>query len=145
MVLVVCDPINTSQKLNKDLERVNLWANKWKIFFNPGPLKQPQGVIFSRKINKVYHLPLIFNNSTVQHILTQRYFGIHLDKELTFKRHINEKINKANKGIGIIRKIKNILPRSALLTLYRSFVRPHLDYGDVTYDKPENESFITKI
>ena len=145
MVLVVCDPINTSQKLNKDLERVNLWANKWKIIFNPDPLKQPQGVIFSRKINKVYHLPLIFNNSTVQHILTQRYFGIHLDKELTFKRHINEKINKANKGIGIIRKIKNILLRSALLTLYRSFVRPHLDYGDVTYDKPENESFITKI
>ena len=56
--------------------------------FNPDPSKQAQVVIFSRKMNKVHHPPLIFNNSTVQHILTQKYLGIHLDKEFTFKRHI---------------------------------------------------------
>ena len=60
-------------------------------------------------------------------------------------KHINEKINEANKGIGIIRKLNNILPRSALLTIYRSFIRPHLEYGDVIYDQPENESFSIKI
>ena len=53
-------------------------------------------------------------------------------------------MNKANKGTGIIRKLNNIL-RSALLTIYRSFIRPHLDYGDVIYDQPENESFSSKI
>ena len=65
---VFSDTINTSQKLNKDLDRVGLWANKWKISFNPDSLKQAQEVIFSRKINKVYHSPLLFNNSTFQHI-----------------------------------------------------------------------------
>ena len=54
-------------------------------------------------------------------------------------------VNKANKGIGIIRKLDNILPRSALLTIYRSSVRPSLDYGDVIYDHPGNESFSSKI
>ena len=116
-----------------------------KTSFNPDPSKQAQEVIFSWKINKVYHPPLLFNNSTVQQISSQKHLGIHLDEELTFKHHINEKINKANKGIGIIRKLNNILPRSALLTIYRSFIRPHLDYGDVIYDQPENESFSTKI
>ena len=53
-------------------------------------------------------------------------------------------MNKANKGTGIIRKLNNIL-RSALLTIYRSFIRPHLDYGDVIYDQSENESFSSKI
>ena len=62
---------------------------------------------------------------------------IHLDEELTFKRHINEKINKANKGIGIICKFNGIFLRSPLLTIYRSFMRPHLDYDDVIYDQPE--------
>ena len=113
--------------------------------FSLDPSKQAEGVISSRKINKVYHPPLLFNNSTVQQISSQKHLGIHLDEELTFKHHINEKINKANKGIGIIRKLNNILPRSALLTIYRSFTRPHLDYGDVIYDQPENESFTTKI
>ena len=77
--------------------------------------------------------------------IISKTLDIHLDEELTFKHHINEKINKANKGIGIIRKLNNILPHSALLTIYSSFVRPHLDYGDVIYDQPENESFSSKI
>ena len=37
------------------------------------------------------------------------------------------------------------LPRSSLLTIYKSFVRPHLDYGDVTYDEPNNSSLSDKI
>ena len=37
------------------------------------------------------------------------------------------------------------LPRSALLTIYKSFIRPHLDYGDILYDKPNNENFQNKI
>ena len=31
MFSIVSDPINTSQKLNKDLDEVSLWLNKWKI------------------------------------------------------------------------------------------------------------------
>ena len=42
-----------------------------------------------------------------------------------------------------IKKLK--LPRSALLTIHRSFVRPHLDYGDILHDKPNNESFQNKL
>ena len=69
--------------------------------------------------------------------------GIHLDEELTFK-HINEKINRANNGIGMIRKQNNILPRSALLTIYSSIVRRDLKFGDVIYNQPENESVSRK-
>ena len=61
--------------------------------------------------------------------------GIHLDKKFTFKHHINEKINKPI--IGIIHKLNNIHSCQALLTFYRSFVRPELGYGDVIYDQAE--------
>ena len=71
--------------------------------------------------------------------------GIHLDEELTFKYHSNERIIKAKKGIGIIRKHNNILPRSALLTIYRSFVRPDLDYGDLIYDQPEMNCSVVRL
>ena len=127
---VVRDPINTSRKLNNDLYKDSLWAYKWKMSFNPDPSKQAQELIFSWKINKVYHPPLLFNNSTVQQISSQKRLGIHLDEELTFKHPINEKINKANKGIGNICKLNNILARSALIAICCSFIRSHLDYGD---------------
>ena len=29
--------------------------------------------------------------------------------------------------------------------IYKSFIRPHLDYGDILYDKPENENFQNKL
>ena len=55
------------------------------------------------------------------------------------------KISKAEKGISVIKKLYNILQRNALLTIYKSFVRPHLDYGDIVYDQPTNQSFSNKI
>ena len=33
------------------------------------------------------------------------------------------------------------VPRNALPTIYKSFIRSHLGYGDILYDKPENENF----
>ena len=37
------------------------------------------------------------------------------------------------------------LSHPSLLTIYKSFIRPHLDYGDVTYDQPSNTIFSSKI
>ena len=36
------------------------------------------------------------------------------------------------------------LPQSALLKIYKSVSRPHLGYGDILCDKPDNESFHKK-
>ena len=41
--------------------------------------------------------------------------------------------------------MNNTLPRKVLLTLCKSFVRPHLDYGDIIYDQANNESFCNKL
>ena len=53
--------------------------------------------------------------------------------------------NKVNKTIGLLRKLQNILPRSALLTIYKSFIRPHIDYGDIIYGQAYNTSFHQKL
>ena len=45
----------------------------------------------------------------------------------------------------MLRKFQLILPRYSLLTIYKTFIRPHLDYGDVVYDKVFNESFHKKL
>ena len=64
---------------------------------------------------------------------------------MNFSHHVKEKIAKANKGIGLIRKLAHVLPRQSLLTIYKSFIRTHLDYGDKIYDQPNNESFCNLI
>ena len=59
--------------------------------------------------------------------------------------HINEKIKKANNGISVPKKVNLSLPSSSLIAIYKSFVRPHLHYGDTIYDQPNNGSLSDKI
>ena len=68
-----------------------------------------------------------------------------IDEKLNFKEHLKEKKSKAYKGIAVLRKLQNIIPRNSLLTIYKSFIRPHLDYGDIIYHQPNNGSLCQKI
>ena len=52
---------------------------------------------------------------------------------------------KVSRTIALLRKLQHVLPRYALITIYKSFIRPYLDYGDILYDKAFNESFHQKI
>ena len=58
--------------------------------------------------------------------------------------NVKIKNKKSMKGIGLLRNLQSFLPRTSLLTIYKSFIRPHLDYGDVVYDRPSNNAFSNK-
>ena len=57
-----------------------------------------------------------------------------LDERLNFTEHMNSKISKCDKLIRIIKKLSTVLSRNALLRIYKSFIRPHLDYADSVCD-----------
>ena len=57
--------------------------------------------------------------------------GLTLDEKLSLTNCTNNKINKTLKGVDVLRKLSMLLPRQSLLTIYKSFARPLLDYGDV--------------
>ena len=110
--------------------------------FNPDPNKQANEVIFSRRSKIDLSYPSVkFNNNDIVTCSDQNYLGIVLDSKLNFASHVNQKIKKCNKLIGLIRQLSVHLPRNTLLTIYKSFVRPNLDYGDILYDKPDNQNF----
>ena len=130
----------TPKELNNDLVKISRWAYQWKMRFNPDPSKQAHKVIFSRKTKKEYHPSLAFNNNNVSETNSQKHQGVVLNNHLSFEDHLKMILNKVNKTIGLLCKLHNILPRSALLIIYKSFIRPHLDYGDIIYDQAYNAS-----
>ena len=142
---VVRDSSSSSLSLNEDLSKISQWGYKWKMLFNPDASKQAQEVVFSRKKNPSNHNDIYFNNMPLNRKNTQKHLGLYLDAKLNFSEHINEKIKKAVKGISVIKKLNVTLPCSSLLTIYKSFIRPHLDYGDVIYDQLNNNRLSEKI
>ena len=108
------------------------------------PTKQAQEVIFSRKIKKPLYTPLQ-QYKCQTNCLWKKHLCLILDSQLSFDKHLKTIFKKVNKTIRLFWKIRNSLPRPSLMTLYKSFIRPHLDYGDISYDKPFNNSFQNKI
>ena len=142
----VLDVNESAKTLNIDLEKINQWAFQWKMQFNPDPNKQANEVIFSRKMNNnLSYPPVKFNGNSITKCSDQKHLEVVLDSKLDFNTLIDQKIKKCNKLIGLMKRLSVHLPRSALLTIYKSFIRPHLDYGDILYDKPNNENFQNKI
>ena len=133
-------PNISASQLEIDLKKISHLAYK----FLTGLSKQAQEVTISRKTVKIIHPTIIFNNVPVARTTCQKHLGLYLAEKLNFYDHINAKVSKA-KGVGIIKRLSNTLPRNSLLTIYKSFIRPYLDCCDIIYDQLKNEIFCNKI
>ena len=134
-----------ARQLSNDHQKITVWDRKRKMIFNPDISKLPQEVVFSRKTDKVNHIPLIFNATPVAQTSHQKHLGLYLDEKLNFSHHMKEIISKVNEGIGIIRKLRSIFPRNALFTINKAFIIPNIDYCDFIYDQTSNESFYNNL
>ena len=104
--------------------------------FNPDPNKQAQEGIFTKKSKNMRHPPLIFNKSKDFQNTAKNHLGLILDNRLSFDEYWTAMGTKVTQVV---------LPRQALIAIYKSFIRPYLDYGDILYDKVFNESFHQKL
>ena len=76
---------------------------------------------------------------------SQKHLGLVIDQHLNFNDYIQSEMTKCYKMVDVIKRLSVNIPCDALLRIYKSFIRPRLDYGDTIYDKPNNESFKNKI
>ena len=66
-----------------------------------------------------------------------KHLGMILDHKLSFENHLEEKMAKANQGIGLMKQLKKWVSYNTVETIYKLYVRAHLDYEDMVYDISE--------
>ena len=104
--------------------------------FNPDPTKQAAEILFSCKRSTVDHPQIYFNTSAVTRVQEHKHLGLILEPSLSFINHVNDKIMKAKKNVGIIKHLNAFLPLKTLNLMYKALVRSHLEYCDVIYHIP---------
>ena len=77
--------------------------------FNHDPNKQAIEVCFSNKRDKENCPPLQFHSTNVQVVDSQKHLGLVLDSKLNFNEHIESKITKCNKIIGLMKKLSQLI------------------------------------
>ena len=108
--------------LQGDLNRLAEWAVEWKMFFNVSKCKVLHLGFGNRKFSYV------LNGETVGVTSSFKDLGITFSEDFKFASHCEIVSKKANQMLGFIRNSISNQSREVILPLYKSLVRPHLEY-----------------
>ena len=84
------------------------------------------------------------NEIKIRRVKLVIYFGLWIDDNLTWEVQIDHICSKMARSIGIIKRIRNFIPRESLLTLYRILVEPYLRYCNIVWGQC-NETLKDKL
>ena len=122
------DPCLTTEKLNRDLQKISDWSNIWKVTFNASKTKD---MIFSKKVLN-NSTPIMFNNIVVDRVASHKHLGVYLTSTLDWSLQVHETCMKAYRKLAVLRSVK-LLHRNTLDLLYKLTVRSIIDYGLIVY------------
>ena len=117
--------------LQADLDRLVDWSDSWQLFFNASKCK----TIHYGKDNPEYNFTMEQNGGRVAvHVgEEEKDLGVIFDRQLKFDKHIHNAVTKANQMLGIIKRSFTFLDKDMLTRLYKSLVRPHLEYANAVW------------
>ena len=130
------------------MQKLSAWSKKWLLRFHPNKcvamnlgnreyvISGYEYTLDGRKIEKsVYSM----EGQALNISDCEKDLGVHIDKNLNFKKHISLATAKANRIMAIIFKTFDYMDETMFIQLYKSLVRPHLEYGAPVWSPYENE------
>jgi len=126
------------ENLQKDLNLLSVWSNQWKLKFHP----EKCSTMHIGKTNTEYNYHL--NGHLLVKSTVEKDLGVHVDNKLNFEEHMQSKISKARQMWGLIRRSFSYIDCEMFAHLFKSLVRPHLEYGNTIWS-PQTKCFIKDI
>ena len=79
------------------------------------------------------------NGSTISESRTHCHLGLLFQSDAKWSSHLNNLYEKACSRLNLLRMLKHLLDRSALVKVYFAFIRPILEYGGIVWDNCSQE------
>jgi hypothetical protein len=126
--------VEIQEHLNHDLENIHQWMLANRLTLNKE--KTEYMIIGSRqKLSKIINEPEIHvGETTIKRVSYSKTLGVVIDEHLTWQRQIENIQTKISKGIGMLRRIKKIVPKTTLIKVYNAIILPHFDYCSLVWD-----------
>ena len=115
--------------LNKDMTNVVNWmsANKLTVNF------EKTNIVVFNKNEKQNSNKLTICQKTIESKDTAKYLGIHIDKELNFRKHIKMVKQKLRKITSSLFQLKRFFRQKTMVKFYKAYVQPVIHYGALIY------------
>ena len=121
------------EELQEDLYELCIWASKWLLFFNVQKCK----VMHIGKGNPAFEYEMKDKNENIYQlnpVTSEKDLGITFQNDMKFDIHISNVVNKANRLLGLIKRTFSYMDKTIFLTLYKTIIRPIIDYGDSVWN-----------
>ena len=122
-----------TEMLQKDLDHLQNWSEQWLLRFHPekchvlklGHVKSDANYYMKKKDSQGDYKNIPLDES--EH---EKDLGVFIDNKLNFKEHVHRTTSRANRIMGVIRRTFDYLTEETFVQLFKSLVRPILEYGN---------------
>ena len=115
---------------NSVLNSLSLWVDTNRLLLN---LKKTHYMIFTRLRNNFDHLLFKLNDVVIKREKETKFLGVIIDEGLTWKRHITTVRSKMSRYLGIMYKLRTLIPLKARMLIFHSFIQSHLNYCSLVW------------
>lgn len=121
------DRNQASQNLQRGLDKIEEWLKKWRIKASASKSTQ---ITFALRVGDCP--PVHLGDTTLPHNESVKYLGMHLDRRLTWKKHLQmkrEQLNRTYRGLQWLLGRNSVLSTDNKLLIYKVVLKPIWTYG----------------
>ena len=118
---------------NIELNNICNWFKCNKLSIN---IEKTKFLLFkpqSRALSQNSTLTIEIDGKQIEQVSEIKFLGVYIDQQLSWKFHICQKNNQLSRNIGVLSRLKKMIPCNILQILYHSIIMPHLTYGVIAW------------
>ena len=119
-----------SDKLQRDLDRLQTWEARWDMEFNPSKCQVVR--VTSSRIS--LQTQYILHGQVLEAVSSARYFQVDISSILSWNSHLDRITANATRSLGFIKRIIKTKSPQIRGMAYQSLVRPQLEYASAVWD-----------
>ena len=130
--------------LNEDLSKLSLWFNRNRLTLN---ISKSKFILIGspQKISSCNDINLVTDNLSLESTATFKYLSVTINKTMTWGDHVEAISTKINQRLGLLKRIRHLLPLETRITLYNSLVCPLFDYADTISGDKGNTTLVGEL
>ena len=117
--------VSDSQLIQKDLDSLSEWSEKWLLRFNPAKCKVMH---VGHHLDTKYSMKDGAGMLELQVVAEEKDLGVLFTQDLKPGRQCMATAAKASRIIGLVRRNFRDLDKRDFLLIYKAYIRPHLEY-----------------
>ena len=130
--------------LNQDLNNVRNWLVDNRLTLNIGKSKYML-IGGNKRVTDFGNVALSIEGKGLEKVSNYKYLGVIIGENLSWTDHVESVARKVSQRIGVLRRIKHLLPRAQRETVYNSMMLPLFDYADIVWGDRDNKVLMKSL